>query len=644
VSIDKALTILGPNSSIAAGTTATRSTEAVISGAVSIASGIDGVRVSGFKITASDTSFSVGVDVGSNSRNVSITYNDISGFNQGIRSQGNSVNFGTDMNVSYNYVHDLSPDPVYGSYSILLRNVKDVTVSNNLITDTVEGLSGQQFRRGIALRGIQEAEITNNNVNFGSTASAQAFYAISMQQKLADGGYGDDLPISDVVISGNTLSGVIWGINISELDSQANGIVVKENTVRKVFTGVHFRSFGQAGTPVVQELLVEKNDFSTIENSGGLVSSGILSAGVQVFSLDTSAPAVNEFDGVQVRGNSLPEGNINQLGQINGLNVGAIQNPADFSFWPTVINNLDASGNYWGSASAPETTGSRVNATPFIASYKIDPAKAGQPGFWPIILYSAQTITFAPVRSLSATSGTYTLVATSTSGLTVTGLPVTFATNSTTVCSVSGTTLTVLAAGTCVVTASQAGDSTYAAATIRRSIAIVAAAQPIIGFSPISSMTLAATGPQPTQSLSATAGASGTATVTFSTASAACEVDGTTLTAKAAGTCVVRASRAANDKFAATSVTRTIQIRKAAQSISFTPVTVRRVSQGEYALVATSSSGLPVTFATNSTTVCSVSGTTLNLIAAGPCVVIATQAGDTKFAAAKTVFRKIWIR
>jgi hypothetical protein len=113
----------------------------------------------------------------------------------------------------------------------------------------------------------------------------------------------------------------------------------------------------------------------------------------------------------------------------------------------------------------------------------------------------------------------------------------------------------------------------------------------------------------------------------------------------AAGTCVVRASRAANDKFAATSVTRTIQIRKAAQTISFTPVSTRRISQGAYALVATANSGLTVSFAvTPTSTGCSVVGTTLNVLSAGPCVVIATQAGDTKFAAAKTVFRTIWIR
>jgi hypothetical protein len=306
VSINKALTILGPNNSIAPGTVATRVSEAVVSGAVTIASEINGATLRGFKITPSDNS-NVGVSIGSKSRNVSVTYNDISGFNQGILSQGNSANFGSDMNISYNYLHDLlGSNTDYGSYGIHLRNVKELTLSNNIITGTVTGLTGTQYRRGMGLRGIQNAVIDSNTVSFGSTASAQATYAIFITQKLNDGDNGNDLAASNVVISGNMLSGVIWGINISELDSQARGIVVKENTVRKVFTGVNFRSYGQAGAAVVGELTVRHNDFSEIQNSGALVAAGILSAGVQVFSFDSSAPALNEFNGIMVQQNWLP--------------------------------------------------------------------------------------------------------------------------------------------------------------------------------------------------------------------------------------------------------------------------------------------------------------------------------------------------
>jgi hypothetical protein len=639
-SVRKALTILGPYDLIAPRPGVGGAPKAIVSGAVDIASGVDGVTLSGFSIERSETSEVVGVDVGSNSENVSITYNEISGFNQGIRSQGNSLNFGTDMNVSYNYVHDLSPDAVYGSYSILLRNVQGVNVSNNIITDTITGLSGQQFRRGIGLRGVQDSVIANNIVNFGSTASAQATYAISMQQKLADGGNGDDLPISDAVISGNTFSGVIWGINLSELDSQASGIVVKENTIRKVFTGVHFRSFGQVGTPVVQELLVEKNDFSEIQNSGALVSSGILSAGVQIFSLDSSAPAVNEFDGVQVRGNLLPTGNVNVLGAINGLNVGAILDPAVFSFWPTVINNLDASGNYWGSASSPVTTGSRVNATSYISSYRDNPAKAGQPGFWPIINYTAQNIIFAPVRSLSATATDYALAGTASAS---SDLPVVFTSSTEDVCTISGTTLTPVIAGTCSITASQAGNSIYSAASVSRSITITKAAQTITEFSPTSMMANSAP-----QTLSATPG-EGSAEVVFSistSSSGVCSIDETTLTVLAAGRCVITASQGADDKYAATSITKTIEITKVAQTIiGFNPISMT-MGTGTQTLSSTAGSGsAPVTFKTSSTT-CSISpidGTTLTAVAAGKCVITASKAADGVYAAAPNVTKTITI-
>jgi len=439
VSIGKALTILGPNNATAPGATATRLTEAVISGAVSIASGVNGATLKGFKITATDTSYSVGVNIESNSRNVTISYNDISGFNQGILSQGNSANFGSDMNISYNYLHDLRSDASYGSYGIHLRNVKELTVSNNIITDTVAGLTGSQYRRGMGLRGIQDAVVENNTVSFGATPSAQATYAIFITQKLNDGGNGNDLAVSDVVISDNTLSGVIWGIDLSLLDSQARGIVVKENTVRQVFTGVNFRSYGQtAGATVVNELTVQQNDFSEIQNSGALAAAGVLSAGVQIFSFDSSAPATNEFDGILVQQNLLPSRKVNQLGQINGINVGAIQNPATFTFWPTVINNLNAPGNYWGSASGPETVGSSTSAggasiklSPYIISYTPDATKVGAPGFWPTSVISSSnnaalsrlalsTGTLSPVFASGTTTYTASVASTVATGYSVT--------------------------------------------------------------------------------------------------------------------------------------------------------------------------------------------------------------------------------
>jgi mono/diheme cytochrome c family protein len=55
------------------------------------------------------------------------------------------------------------------------------------------------------------------------------------------------------------------------------------------------------------------------------------------------------------------------------------------------------------------------------------------------------------------------------------------------------------------------------------------------------------------------------------------------------------------------------------------------------ALSATSTSGLSVSFASSTTGVCTVSGTTLTLVSAGNCTIRANQAGNTGYAAAAQV-------
>ena len=57
------------------------------------------------------------------------------------------------------------------------------------------------------------------------------------------------------------------------------------------------------------------------------------------------------------------------------------------------------------------------------------------------------------------------------------------------------------------------------------------------------------------------------------------------------------------------------------------------------ALLASASSGLTVTFTSSPSTVCSVSGTTLTLVAAGSCTVTANQAGNSGYAAAAAIAR-----
>jgi len=83
-------------------------------------------------------------------------------------------------------------------------------------------------------------------------------------------------------------------------------------------------------------------------------------------------------------------------------------------------------------------------------------------GTVPATTLKTQTITFT-------TPGAQTLGATPTvlNASATSGLPVTFAVSTPAVCSASGTTLSLLTAGTCSVTASQAGNTGYAAAPVQ---------------------------------------------------------------------------------------------------------------------------------------------------------------------------------
>ncbi len=74
---------------------------------------------------------------------------------------------------------------------------------------------------------------------------------------------------------------------------------------------------------------------------------------------------------------------------------------------------------------------------------------------------TAQTITFAPLNNVIYGVAPFTVTATASSGLTVT-----LTSTTTAVCTVSVNTVTIVTGGTCSITASQAGDSTYASCPV----------------------------------------------------------------------------------------------------------------------------------------------------------------------------------
>ncbi|MDE3009771.1 MAG: hypothetical protein KGI67_02680 [Pseudomonadota bacterium] len=248
---------------------------------------------------------------------------------------------------------------------------------------------------------------------------------------------------------------------------------------------------------------------------------------------------------------------------------------------------------------------------------------------------AAQTINFSAPATSAAAGATVTLAATSTSGL-----PVAYSSTTTSVCTVSGDVVTAIAAGTCTIVATQAGNASYAAATsVTQNFSITSGpAAQTITFSPPSTALV----------IGATATLSGTASsqlpVSYaSTTTGVCTVNGAVVTGVMAGTCSITASQAGNSSYqAATPVTQSFAIGLDPQTITFnTPAAPNVGSTGT--LTATATSGLTVSFASSTPTVCTVSGTTLSAVASGTCTVTASQSGNATYAAAASVPHTITI-
>jgi sugar lactone lactonase YvrE len=244
------------------------------------------------------------------------------------------------------------------------------------------------------------------------------------------------------------------------------------------------------------------------------------------------------------------------------------------------------------------------------------------------VTQKSQTITFGALSSQVFGAAPFTVSATASSGLAVS-----FASTTTAVCTISGATVTLAAAGACTIQATQAGNTNYAAATpVNQSFQVTQESQTIT-FGTLSSQVF---GSAPF-TVAATA-SSGLAVGFASTTTAVCTVSGATVTLVAVGTCTIQATQAGNANYtAATPVNRSFAVTKGSQTITFGALSNLPFGSAPFTVGATASSGLAVSFNSQTTKVCTVSGTTVTLVAAGTCTIQATQAGNTNWTAAAAV-------
>jgi hypothetical protein len=257
-------------------------------------------------------------------------------------------------------------------------------------------------------------------------------------------------------------------------------------------------------------------------------------------------------------------------------------------------------------------------------------APAVSRAFW--VNHATQTITFPAIA---------TQIAVTSVGLTATassGLAVTYTSTTPTVCSVSGTTASTLISGSCIIQATQTGNSAYAPAPPVNLAFWVNHATQTITFPAIATPQVALT------SVGLTATASSGLTVTYtSTTPTVCTVAGATASSLLSGTCVIQATQAGNSAYvAAPAVNLSFWINHATQTITF-PAIATQVALTSVGLSATASSGLAVMYTSTTPTVCSVSGTTASTLISGTCTIQATQPGNGAYGAAAPVSSSFWV-
>jgi peptidoglycan/xylan/chitin deacetylase (PgdA/CDA1 family) len=239
------------------------------------------------------------------------------------------------------------------------------------------------------------------------------------------------------------------------------------------------------------------------------------------------------------------------------------------------------------------------------------------------VALDTQTVTFPNPRAQAAlTSEDLTASASS-------GLPVAYSSSTPTICSVSGSTVYLLIAGTCTLTATQSGNAGYGAASATASFSVGLVSQTITVSAVPNAVALS----------SFTFTGMATSGLPVKLASLTPSVCSTTK-ALTTGTCTIQAIQDGNHIYAAApAVSGTFTVLLAPQTITFPAPT-----PGEtFTVSATSDSGLPVSFMSETPTICSVTGTLVTELSSGDCTIEADQAGNNVYADASPVTQTITI-
>lgn len=248
-----------------------------------------------------------------------------------------------------------------------------------------------------------------------------------------------------------------------------------------------------------------------------------------------------------------------------------------------------------------------------------------------------QTIAFSPLANRYVGDSDFNAGATASSGLVVT-----YSSSDTTVATIVGGNVHIVGAGTTQIKASQAGNNMYlAAADTIQSLTVNKRAQ-TIAFSPLANKYVG----DPDFTLTAIA-SSGLAVTYSSSDTTVATIVGGNVHIVGAGTTQIKASQAGNYMYlAAADTIQSFTVNKRPQTIAFSSIPSKFVGDPDFSPGATASSGLAVNYTSSDTTVATIVGGNVHIVAAGTTQIKASQPGNYMYAAAAdtsqtlTVYKK----
>ena len=216
--------------------------------------------------------------------------------------------------------------------------------------------------------------------------------------------------------------------------------------------------------------------------------------------------------------------------------------------------------------------------------------------------------------------------------LRVPNLPLVVTSSTPTVCSTDGKELKLVATGNCTFKVSTAKTKDYALKEITQVVTITAArSKPELVMSVIANQT-SKNLPKMVE-IFRVFSPTGVYILPQATTPAVCIASGFYVQIVGGGTCTLTYQSEANTSYLASDLYKvSFEVTRDAQTISFAPVTSVDIATKNLTLTATASGGGSVTFASTSTENCTISGSTLNLLKAGNCVITASQSGTSTLA------------